>query len=207
MALIHHRDGAFIIIAAVVLFLQLPVPMYWFIVHPNAQAWRRHKRTALISAALVAWGSGAIFLFFMRHYFYAPTTSPARAITGCTLIVAELYLFLRASSDLGYERLTGETELSGGGEIMDAGIYAHIRNPRYTGSFLAILGACLIAGARCMWLTGAIWAALMLAAILLEEREMRGRFGAAYIDYCRRVPRFLPRFLPRAAEIPPDARL
>jgi protein-S-isoprenylcysteine O-methyltransferase Ste14 len=206
MALIHHRNEPFIIIAGVVLFLQLPVPLYWFILHPTAQAWRRHKRAALIGAAVVAWGTGAMFLFLMRHHLYASAASPPRAVTGCLLIVAELYLFRRASNDLGYKRLTGEAELSGEGEMMGGGIYARIRNPRYAGSFLAIGGACLIAGARWMWLTTAIWAALMLAAILLEEREMRGRFGAAYIEYCRRVPRFLPRFLPTAAEIPPEGR-
>ena len=29
--------------------------------------------------------------------------------------------------------------------------------------------------------------------VLLEERELRERFGAEYEDYCRRVPRYLPR--------------
>jgi len=28
---------------------------------------------------------------------------------------------------------------------------------------------------------------------MLEERELRERFGAEYDAYCRRVPRFLPR--------------
>jgi protein-S-isoprenylcysteine O-methyltransferase Ste14 len=28
--------------------------------------------------------------------------------------------------------------------------------------------------------------------VLLEERELRDRFGAEYDEYCRRVPRYIP---------------
>lgn len=29
--------------------------------------------------------------------------------------------------------------------------------------------------------------------VVLEERELRDRFGEQYVEYCRRVPRFFPR--------------
>ena len=96
--------------------------------------------------------------------------------------------------DLGGARLVGQTELSGGGEIARNGIYARIRHPRYAGSFLAILGACLIAGTRAMWAAAGVWCILTLIAISFEERELLARFGAAYQDYCLRVPRFIPLF-------------
>jgi protein-S-isoprenylcysteine O-methyltransferase Ste14 len=47
-----------------------------------------------------------------------------------------------------------------------------------------------------MWIVAVAWALLMLVAIAFEEREMRGRFGAEFEEYARRVPRFVPRFLP-----------
>ena len=43
-----------------------------------------------------------------------------------------------------------------------------------------------------LWIVASVWVILMLAVIAMEEREMRARFGQSYLDYCRRVPRFLP---------------
>ena len=57
---------------------------------------------------------------------------------------------------------------------------------------LSVLGACLMAGTLLLWVVAAVWWVLVLAAITLEERELRARFGAAYEAYSRRVPRFLP---------------
>lgn len=181
------------IIAAAALFMQLPVPLYWFVVHPNARIFRKWGRAALMGTALLAWGVGAAFVVMLvRRGVIAPTASLPRALTGCLLIVAELYIFRRASRELGFTRLAGLSEIGGGGEILETGIYARLRNPRYAGSFLAVLGGCLIAGTRWMWLIAAAWTAMMFAVILLEEREMRRRFGTAYRDYCRRVPRVIP---------------
>jgi protein-S-isoprenylcysteine O-methyltransferase Ste14 len=38
-------------------------------------------------------------------------------------------------------------------------------------------------------------AALIYLLVLIEERELRERFGEAYVEYSRRVPRFVPRSL------------
>jgi protein-S-isoprenylcysteine O-methyltransferase Ste14 len=38
---------------------------------------------------------------------------------------------------------------------------------------------------------------VMLLVVLLEERELRERFGEEYQAYCRRVPRFFRRRSPR----------
>jgi protein-S-isoprenylcysteine O-methyltransferase Ste14 len=117
-----------------------------------------------------------------------------RTVAGLALIVFEGWLFWRVKRDLGGARLVGKTELSGSGEVARDGIYARIRHPRYVGSFLAILGACMIAGTRDLWIMAGAWSILTLVAIALEERELRARFGAAYQDYCARVPRFFPPF-------------
>jgi len=49
-----------------------------------------------------------------------------------------------------------------------------------------------VAGTHAAWIVAAVWTVLMIAAILMEEKELGVRFGASYEDYCRRVPRFIP---------------
>jgi len=180
-------------LAAIVLFLQLPIPLYWFVVHPQVRFWRRHPRAVYVVGLAASWLPVTIAMVAFRRDLFRPDWPPAAAfVLGLALIVFEGWIFWRVHHDLGTSRLVGKTEISGAGEIERGGIYGRIRHPRYTASFLAILGACFLAGTRVMWMIAAVWLVLMLAVISLEEREMRARFGAAYADYSDKVPRFLP---------------
>ncbi|MBZ5502457.1 MAG: isoprenylcysteine carboxylmethyltransferase family protein [Acidobacteriia bacterium] len=180
-------------LAAVVLFLQLPIPLYWFVVHPLVKFWRGHPKAAYFIGVLCSWPPvTAAMVVFRRALFHPGWPHAAALASGLALIVLEGWIFWRVQRDLGGARLVGKTELSGGGEVARSGIYARIRHPRYTGSFLAILGACLLAGTRLLWMVALAWAMLTRVAIALEERELRARFGETYEEYCRRVPRFVP---------------
>jgi protein-S-isoprenylcysteine O-methyltransferase Ste14 len=181
-------------LAAIVLFLQLPIPLYWFVLHPQVHFWRRHQKAGFIVALLLSWPPITFCIFFFRRELFRRDWPPRWSVSiGLAFVILEAWLFWRLSWDLGAARLVGRNELSGGGSIADHGVYARIRHPRYVGSFFAILGACLLAGKSAMWIVAAIWVVLTLVAIALEERELRGRFGAAYKEYTQRVPRFLPR--------------
>jgi protein-S-isoprenylcysteine O-methyltransferase Ste14 len=181
--------------ALFVFFLDLPVPLYWFILHPFAKFWRTRIRAAFYIAGLGAWTVGGIFVFLFWNNFLA-ANSPSIPITllGLAFVAADGILVYRAGKDLGHMKLVGHAELTGKTDLVTEGIYRHIRHPRYAGMIAAIAGACLLAGSRWALIVSAIWLALVFAVILLEEREMRARFGPAYDVYCRAVPRFLPRF-------------
>jgi protein-S-isoprenylcysteine O-methyltransferase Ste14 len=180
-------------LAAIVLFLQLPIPIYWFVVHPFGRFWRARPAAAFVVGLLASWPPVTACLILYRHELFRTGRPPAAAIVaGLFLIGFEIGIFWRVHRDLGTARLVGKTEMSGGGELACRGIYARIRHPRYAGSFLAVVGACLLGGTHVAWIVGASWTVLMLAAIWAEERELRERFGASYEDYCRRVPRFIP---------------
>jgi protein-S-isoprenylcysteine O-methyltransferase Ste14 len=193
-------------IAAIVLFLQLPIPLYWFVMHPQVNYWRHRQKAGYITGVLLSWLPVTILMvIFRRELFRADWPPWWEIVAGFALIVFEAWIFWRVNRDLGVKRLVGQTELSGGGEIVHRGIYALIRHPRYIGSFIAILGACLLAGTRAMWVAAAVWLVLTRIAIAFEEHELRARFGAAYDEYCRRVPRFVPAFgKPGASFEPPE---
>jgi protein-S-isoprenylcysteine O-methyltransferase Ste14 len=189
-------------LAALVLFAELPVPIYWLILHPGHLFWRTRIRTAFWTAGLTAWTLGGILIFYFRAQLFALARPPAwMIVAGLALIAIEPLALRRVERELGGMRLVGHAELTGGGALETRGLYARMRHPRYSAMFCAVLGACLIAGTRILWIVAAAWWLVERAVIALEERELLARFGEPYAAYCRRVPAFLPFHLwPRSRE-------
>lgn len=186
MRFLHALAGFF-------LFFELPVPIYWLILHPFNSFWRSRVRAAFWFAGLTAWTIGGVLLWTYRSLLLAPTRhSWVMIAAGLALIGVEVYLFIRVESELGSRRLVGHAELTGTGDIFTGGLYAHVRHPRYTGMFCAVVGAALLAGTLRLWAILFLWWILALIVIRLEERELAARFGPAYIEYRERVPAFLP---------------
>ena len=75
-----------------------------------------------------------------------------------------------------------------------AGPYVRVRNPLLGGLVVALLGLALATASRAATvLTAAGWLAAHLWVVRVEEPRLRARFGTAYGEYLRRVPRWLPR--------------
>lgn len=81
--------------------------------------------------------------------------------------------------------------------LVVSGLYRIVRNPMYGGAVAVVLGIGL--------LTESVWVlayAVIVAAtchsllVLVEEPQLRDRFGAPYEAYCQLVPRWLPRWPP-----------
>jgi protein-S-isoprenylcysteine O-methyltransferase Ste14 len=78
-------------------------------------------------------------------------------------------------------------------EIVDVGPYSMSRNPLYVFSAVAASGMGAQTGSLLMALAfgAACWLAFTVV-IRREERHLTALFGAPYLAYCARVPRFLP---------------
>ncbi|MGB6854845.1 MAG: isoprenylcysteine carboxylmethyltransferase family protein, partial [Thermoanaerobaculia bacterium] len=93
--------------------------------------------------------------------------------------------------------LVGLPELTAGGSpgvLLTEGIYGRVRHPRYLGITIALLAIALFTNYLAIYLLFVVCTVLMWGLMLIEEQELRQRFGEQYEHYSRQVPRFIPRF-------------
>lgn len=78
--------------------------------------------------------------------------------------------------------------------LSDIGPYSVMRNPLYLFNSLGLLGMGMMTGSLLMTAVLAVVLIVFYAVFVpREERALHAIFGAAYADYCRRVPRWIPR--------------
>ena len=82
--------------------------------------------------------------------------------------------------------------------LVAVGPYQYTRNPMITGVCVILTGEALVTGS---WHLG-LWALFVVALnhvhfLLVEEPGLEQRFGAAYLEYKRSVPRWIPRLVRR----------
>ena len=85
----------------------------------------------------------------------------------------------------------GAADLDRPDRLVTDGPYAWSRHPMYVAWSILHLGLALVLRSPSALLTWPISAALLHREILDEERALAVRFGAAYEEYARSVPRYL----------------
>jgi len=109
---------------------------------------------------------------------------------GLQLFIASVLLFARHGE--GSIMPWDPTE-----RLVVQGIYRHMRNPMHTGVFLVLLGeGFLLRSTPLLILTAAMVVLHLFSIPLSEERGLERRFGEAYREYKRNVPRWIPRLTP-----------
>ncbi len=107
-----------------------------------------------------------------------------------------MILSKKGRKHLTFGILSGLPELSKEqypGTLLTEGIYAKIRHPRYVEVFLAVLAYAFAANYLAPYVLALVSVPAIYLIVILEERELKKRFGEAYEEYGRRVPRFIPR--------------
>ena len=173
--------------------------LFWFFVHPFARHWRKLRLSPAKYLGLVTvylFGSAAaIFPFrepLLRVSFGA---SVPLAIAGGLLFLAAMCIRVPMRRQLSISAMMGVPEVSADdpGKLLTEGIYAKIRHPRYVELCLGLLGWALFCNYLAVYVLLALSFPAFFVIVLLEERELKERFGGEYEEYARRVPRFVPR--------------
>lgn len=176
-----------------------PAMLLWFIVHPFTRTWRKlgPVRTYLVVLAILVLIAAGIYLLrkpLLRVHFGV----------GWPLVVLAALLFVAANvvKILRLRHLTpgirfGLPQLSGGGKLITEGLYAYVRNPAYLEGGLALASVAAFTNYLALHVLLAAYVPLIYLVVLLEERELKERFGEEFERYCRKVPRFVPRLLRR----------
>ncbi|MFQ5527116.1 MAG: methyltransferase family protein [Thermoanaerobaculia bacterium] len=185
-------------IFAALMLVSLPSALlFWFLIHPFVDFWRRlgpWPSYTIVSAVCL---SVAYVLWTLReplmrvHYGYRPVT----IVIGLAVYLAGAFWDRRVLRKLTFPRLAGLPEISSDrpSVLLTDGPYARVRHPRYFGALVGITGFAVMVNYLWLYLMVAVCVPVGWLMILLEERELRRRFGQEYEEYAARVPRFLPR--------------
>ena len=190
------------VLAVMTLVSMPPAIGLWYAIHPFASWWRRlgfgwtYTILGVPSVALMVW------LIFVRDTLLMRDLGTNWVLFGVGVLAfaASLIMGLKRKKYLTYQILAGKPELARDrypGQLLTEGPYAVIRHPRYVEVLVGVLGYALAANYLGVYLLWILCIPALYAVVVMEERELRERFGAEYEAYARRVPRFVPRRLGR----------
>lgn len=152
---------------------------------PNRIPW---PPMLLLAAVLVAvaldaiWPAGAL-LAGVGTGTWLRITGIAIACVGLGFDLAAMATMHRAHTNILPHRAAGH--------LVTTGVFAMSRNPIYLGNTLLLIGVALALGRPWLLATAVISALLVdRLAIRREERHLMARFGAAFAEYKKRVPRW-----------------
>lgn len=153
--------------------------------------------------ALVAWGDflfkwrNSVFPLVMVALFVAfrPLTAPEGAdpwldLLGLLAVVGGSALRVGVVG-MAYIKRGGVDKKVYAADLVTDGMFAHGRNPLYVGNLLVVLGILALHGSP--WVLGlgaAFFLVSYIAIVAAEERFLAAKFGDAYQEYCRDVPRW-----------------
>jgi protein-S-isoprenylcysteine O-methyltransferase Ste14 len=190
-------DTARYIVGVLVVTFLPPGLLWWFLIHPFVAFWRKVGPTVTLSAMGLLGVVGVVGLMQIRHTLVGTDLGahPASLTLAAALLLVQVVLALKRRPHLTARILVGLPELTADddpGVLLTDGIYGQMRHPRYVEVAAGTLAMALFSGYSGALLMGVATLPILHAIVLLEERELRQRFGLEYEEYCTRVPRYLP---------------
>lgn len=160
-----------------------------------------HKILVPVGNFFFRWRDTAFTLVFLSAFFLVrlPEMSVGDfrfeiGITVAGFLVALLGQIIRAVT-IGYAYIKrgGMNKEIFADRLVIRGVFAHCRNPLYTGNILIVIGSILVL--NILWfhlIVLPLFYIIYIAITLAEENYLRGKFGEEYMKYMESVNRFIP---------------
>ena len=173
------------------------IPLFWLVVHPFIERWRKRGRHAY-ALILPAWGFFIAITFlilwpFRLAHFYASWFAWAPA---AILFLAGFRIYSAAFKSFDRVQVSGLAELEPNRhrqELVTTGIRSRVRHPIYLGHLCEVFGWCLGTGLVALYALAAFAIITGFVMVRIEDRELESRFGESYRAYRRQVPAVIPR--------------
>jgi protein-S-isoprenylcysteine O-methyltransferase Ste14 len=189
-------DQARYVIAVLLVVTLIPAISSWYVIHPFTRFWRRLGTVASFSVIYSVLISGCVLLWEFRAALVGPDLGfrPWLMLLAVPAAVLGIRIARARRRFLTQRILVGVPEISSSdkGRLITGGVYDRVRNPRYLEFVLLSFVYVAFANYGGVWLWYAGTFPALHLVVLLEERELRERFGEEYDAYCRRVPRYVP---------------
>ncbi len=185
-------------LALLTLVTFIPGILFWPFAHGLVHSWRQLGLVisySVLGVMLIAIGAG---IFLLRQTLLAVEFGPPGWLgwPAALCFIAALAVEVQCRKHLTLRTLVGIPELSPtppGQPLLDQGIYARLRHPRYVVVILSVFALAFFTNYLAVYLLCPLACLVLYGITLMEERELVERFGQAYRQYQQRVPRFVPK--------------
>lgn len=186
------------------------IPLFWLIIHPFADRWRKRFRAPLkvvtpiwVFLWILAWTatySWRLATLVPRTY-REPIQLGSSGLNWISLAAIPFwsltfFIYFGGKRHFSLNQVIGRTELESDRHeqrLVTTGLHARMRHPLYFGHLCTMLGWLALAQTRAV-LVLLVWAiATGILMIRAEDAELERRFGNAFREYRERVPAVLPR--------------
>lgn len=186
-------------LALILMMTYPPAFGLWFLVHPFIGFWRRMGVKATFTFSTLVFVAACYAIFRGRDTLLAVEygTNWFLVAFGLLLYALGAVVEKQCRKHLTLRMLLGIPELKapqeGPGTLLDQGIYARVRHPRYLAIMLGGTAVAMITNYLAAYLLMLALIPVAYALTVIEEKELRQRFGDQHARYCERVPRIIPR--------------
>ncbi len=173
------------------------IPLFWIVIHPFADRWRKRGRLAylfilpmwtgfIMTALLIMWPFRFAH-FYVTWFAWAP---------AAMFFLLGFSVYSAAFRSFDHTQVSGLAELEPSRhrqQLATTGIRSRVRHPIYLGHLCEILGWCVGTGLVPLYVLAMFAVITGALMVRMEERELEARFGEAYREYQKRVPAVVPR--------------